>query len=307
MNEQESPAKKSYKRLGKYALKIAVSALALYFVFTKIDFRQSMESIRNLNPLYFWSGFGLFILSQVVSVVRLGYICRAEEMDLPFGYNLRLYFVGMAYNLFLPGGVGGDAYKAILFSGKFGVKVKKVLRALLYDRLSGLLAIAVLIVFLASVVDLPGSWPYRHWYYLLSAMGVLISWLLLRWISKQYRSFFSATLLLALAVQFLQALAILMFASSLEGGLLTFPEHYPSLMLIFFSSSVATAIPVFLGGIGAREAVFGGMALWLGMNEQVMVQTAILFSISTILGSLPGIPLDWMGRRARGNEVAQSR
>lgn len=297
MNAEEKNKKSAHRRIGKYALKIVVSALALYFVFTKIDFRQSVESIRNLNPLYFWSGFSFFILSQLVSVIRLGYICRAEEMHIPFGFNLRLYFVGMAYNLFLPGGVGGDAYKAILFSGKFGIKVKKVLRALLYDRLSGLLAIAVSIVFLASVVDLPGNWPYRHWYYLLSVAGVILSYLFLRWISKQYQAFFSVTLLLALAVQFLQALSIVMFASSLEGGLLALPENYPALMLVFFSSSVATAIPVFLGGIGAREAVFGGMALWLGLNEQLMVQTAILFSISTILGSLPGIPLDWMGKR----------
>lgn len=288
-----------------YVIKLLVSAAALYFVFTKIDLQETLNTLRSIQIRLFVYAILLYLLSQVLSAIRLGRMLHAEGVEIPLGFNLRMYLIGMAYNLFLPGGIGGDAYKAMVFVRRTGQSYKKVVRALLYDRLSGLLAIALFIVTLASVIPLEGWWPLRPWYYILAPLGILLTAIYLRIFSPQYLKVYHESVLLALMVQAIQVFSIVLLFKSIPDaeiswlGMLKF-------MLIFLVSSVATAIPVFLGGIGAREAVFGGMAVWLGLQAGQMVQTAILFSILTIIASFPGLPLDWIRKqRPKQSEIAE--
>lgn len=279
-----------------YLLKLLVSAAALYFVFTKIDLQQTLSTLRSIDLRLFLYALLLYFLSQIFSAVRLGRMLYAEEVNIPFGFNLRMYLIGMAYNLFLPGGIGGDAYKAMVFVRRTEQRYKPIVRALLYDRLSGLLAIGLLMVALASVIPLPGWWPMRPWYYLLAPAGIILTAVYLKLVSPQYLRVYHESVLLSLMVQSIQILTVILLLKSipsLDAGWLTLLKF----SLIFLVSSVATAVPVFLGGIGAREAVFGGMAVWLGLPAEGLIQAAILFSILTIVASFPGLPLDWLRKR----------
>ena len=56
-----------------------------------------------------------------------------------------LYYVGMFYNALLPGGIGGDAYKAYKFEKSFNKGYKLIIKSLLIDRVSGLFAIFILL------------------------------------------------------------------------------------------------------------------------------------------------------------------
>lgn len=298
--EKSSKSQRRWRRpLRKstmYLLKLLVSVAALYFVFTKIDLRQTLDTLRSIHLNLFIYALVLYLFSQVLSAIRLGRMLHAEGVHIPLGFNLRMYLIGMAYNLFLPGGIGGDAYKAMVFVRRTGHTYKPVVRALLYDRLSGLMAIVLFMVTLASIIPLTGWWPFRAWYYLLAPAGVLLAALYLKLFSPQYLKVYHETVLLALMVQFIQILAMILLLKSIPGvesGWLMLLKF----SLIFLTSSVATAVPVFLGGIGAREAVFGGMAVWLDLPAELMVQSAILFSILTIIASFPGLPLDWIRKR----------
>src|SRR6476646_11862338 len=65
-------------------------------------------------------------------------------MHLPEWRNIKLYWMGMFYNLFLPGSISGDAYKVVLLKKRYDSSYKKTSAAVLLDRFSGLLALGLI-------------------------------------------------------------------------------------------------------------------------------------------------------------------
>ena len=125
------------------ALKIGVSALLIYFIFTKINFTDVIKTLKTGNPLYLLLGTLLVLISKVIASYRLNLYFHQIGIRITQGSNLRLYFLGMFYNLFLPGGIGGDAYKGYVVQKRFKSGAKKVVSVLLLDRLSGMLLIFI--------------------------------------------------------------------------------------------------------------------------------------------------------------------
>ncbi len=69
-------------------------------------------------------------------------------------YNLRLYYTGMFYNLFLPGGVGGDVYKVMVLK-KRELSILSATKATLLDRVTGLLVLLSLMIISANFIVVP--------------------------------------------------------------------------------------------------------------------------------------------------------
>ena len=91
----------------------------------------------------------------------------------------------MFYNLFLPGGIGGDAYKGFVIQRKFKVKTKKVVGALLLDRLSGMLLIIIYTCAFIALVELPFLKGLNWVFWLFIPVGLMIFWL----ITKRFFSY----------------------------------------------------------------------------------------------------------------------
>src|SRR5437868_15460208 len=93
-----------------------------------------------------------FILSKIFSSFRLNINFRNIGLHLPEKKNLKLYWLGMYYNLFLPGAISGDAYKVVLLNRKYQASYKKTSAAVLLDRFSGLLALGIILSIYGVVV-----------------------------------------------------------------------------------------------------------------------------------------------------------
>ena len=136
------------------ALKIAFSVLLIYLVFTKVEIAEVWAVIKSANVFYLILALLFFIISKIVAAFRLNLYFRLLKIPLSHKSNLQLYLLGMFYNLFLPGGIGGDAYKGYLIKKTFDIKTKKVVSVLLLDRLSGLLLLfiyaCILVLFIKS-------------------------------------------------------------------------------------------------------------------------------------------------------------
>ncbi|NJM79364.1 MAG: flippase-like domain-containing protein, partial [Flavobacterium sp.] len=84
-------------------------------------------------------------ISKLIASYRLNIYFSNIRIYLPQWKNIKLYWLGMFYNLFLPGAISGDAYKVILLRRKYYVPYKKITAAVLLDRLSGLLALGIIL------------------------------------------------------------------------------------------------------------------------------------------------------------------
>src|SRR5437773_6592381 len=92
------------------------------------------------------------MLSKLFSAFRLNIYLRNIRIELPEWENIKLYWLGMFYNLFLPGSISGDGYKVILLKRKFNSSYKKTSAAVLLDRFSGLTALGLILAAYGIVV-----------------------------------------------------------------------------------------------------------------------------------------------------------
>ena len=99
------------RKLLTTALKTVISLFLIYFIFTKIDFREVLYVLKSANWMWLVAALLLFVLSKFLNALRLNLYFHAIGAPLTHLSNLKLYLLGMFYNLFLPGGIGGDAYK----------------------------------------------------------------------------------------------------------------------------------------------------------------------------------------------------
>ncbi|HEY0667897.1 MAG TPA: lysylphosphatidylglycerol synthase transmembrane domain-containing protein, partial [Sphingobacteriaceae bacterium] len=129
----------------KIVLKIGITALSLYLVFKKVDPKDLKSAFSTTNPLFLLAALIFFVISQVISASRLNSFFKGIGLHISEGYNFRIYLLGMFYNLFLPGGIGGDGYKVFLLKKLHKTSARKLLWAIFFDRLSGLWALALII------------------------------------------------------------------------------------------------------------------------------------------------------------------
>src|ERR1700748_1748009 len=166
VNEAEEEIKPKTRKqknwnIVKTILKIAVTVGLLIWVFSKVPFTQVKDRLLHAN--YWWMLAALIsvLLSMVVSSWRLLSFFKSIGLKLDWRFNLRLYFLGLCYNVLLPGGIGGDGYKIYLLHKRYKLPTKKVFWAILFDRLSGFWAIGAIVVGLIILIP---SFPYHLGY-----------------------------------------------------------------------------------------------------------------------------------------------
>jgi uncharacterized membrane protein YbhN (UPF0104 family) len=278
----EPPAAPAWRRHAVLVVKLAFMAGALWLVARHLDLPALARTLRYARPGWLAVAAALFIASKLLASVRLNEYFRAIGLIISEGYNLRLYWLGMFYNLFLPGGIGGDGYKVYLLGRQFPGRRTAIFRALLLDRLSGMVALLVLLLLLFAATDYPGWW--RAGALALVPLGLGLSYILGRWWFGEFRGAFGRTSWQALGVQgaqVLQAWALLAALGAAGGPVLPY-------LLVFLASSIAAVLPLTVGGLGARELTFLYGAKLFALNAPVAVSVSVLFYVITALVSLAG-------------------
>ncbi|MEM9936751.1 MAG: lysylphosphatidylglycerol synthase transmembrane domain-containing protein, partial [Bacteroidota bacterium] len=190
------------------AIKILVSGLAIYFVFQKINWLEVWKVIQTAHPAYVLLGLVFFGLSKLIAAFRLYAFLKAHKVPLSHRTNLKLYLLGMFYNLFLPGGIGGDGYKVFWLNKQYGSEVKPTILSLLLDRFNGLSALAFLAML--SFLAVPLEFPYKLPMVLVGLVLMYpIYYLVIRQFFPTYQSVFLYTSFLSLLVQLSQMVCIL--------------------------------------------------------------------------------------------------
>jgi uncharacterized membrane protein YbhN (UPF0104 family) len=278
--------RKKRNRIIKFVVKLVLTVLAVWFVFRKIDFPEFVHTLRHCNYFYFTLAVLFFMLSKAGSAFRQNELYSAAGIRLRTTYNLKLYAVGMFYNLFLPGSIGGDAYKVYLLKNAHPtLSTRKLISASLLDRISG---VVILFVMMCGFLLLSSLQSLGNWFMLGTAAALVLAipfhYLVVRLFFKTFVSKFRITTLQSLLVQAGQVLCALclMRAVRIDG-------HEMDYLSLFMLSSVVAVLPFTIGGVGARELVFVYCAQWLFIDKEVAVVFSMLFFIVSALSSLPGL------------------
>jgi len=282
MEASPKPGSKKGKIL-KLLLKIAVTIACLWYVATKINFTNAAQAIKNANWFYLFIALVFFIVSKTIAALRLNLYFRDINIHLPGIKNIKLYWLGMFYNLFLPGAISGDAYKVVVLTKKYNVPYRKTAAAVLIDRFSGLVALGLILAGYGIIV-LPSVF-YAGLIVTGAVLGCITLYLITRFWFSDYIKSLVPTFFLGIAVQVSQVVCIYFILLSLH-----LPLQQSAWIFIFLAAAVITVLPLSLGGgLGTREFVFREGALFFLLNPNVAVVISLLFYLCTVVGSLPGL------------------
>lgn len=281
MDLTQPPLKKAFLTV----LKICVSAFALYLVFRKINLQQIIDILKQVNWLFLLLSLLFMNLSQVVSTIRLKSLLLNIGININFWQNLKLYYKGMFFNLFLPGGIGGDGLKAYILNRQYHRSLKKIVSCLILDRLSGLTGL----VFLGGVCFMFSSYfQTAKWITWIVFPAIVLAYpafyIVIRFIFKSHSNSFAKVSFLGLLVNLVQTLSVLALFLSIS-----LQNQFIEYLSVFYFATAAMVFPFTIGGIGIRELVFVIAPGYLPVNAQTGVTFCLIFFVLNAISSLSGL------------------
>ena len=272
------------KRRLKTLIKILVSAGAMIIVFRAIDWDQTRNILVAAHPGYLFMAIVLFVFSKVSSAFRLNVYFRNIGLVLSEWENVKLAWLGMFYNLFLPGGIGGDGYKVYLLHKRSGISARLLAAGALVDRLSGMIALGALACVGFFFLDLKQVPVWLN--YLILMAGLLafpVFYGLKVLIFKSFTKGFLITSLYSCLTQGLQVICAYFLLLSLG-----VTDQYLEYQVLFLVSSVVAVLPFTIGGVGARELTFILGHEFLMIDKNTAVAFSLMFFLITLFVSVFG-------------------
>jgi len=273
--------KQNVKKTAKLIGKLAITLGALYMVFNKVDFSALGGLLQKSSPALLVLAFLLFFLAKILEAFRSNYFFRAIGLKINEPTNVKLYFLGLFYNLFFPGGIGGDSYRVYWIKKRYEIKLKELIGSFLLNRISGLLALSSLL--LISIVFLSIEIAYSYWFFALIPFAFLVYFGVLKKFFQRYLQTIVPTSILSFGIQLLSiASAHLLLVS------LGITDSFGDYWFIYLLSGLAFIIPITIGGIGSRELVFLYGADFLAIDLNICIALSLLIYCMRVLSSLAG-------------------
>jgi uncharacterized membrane protein YbhN (UPF0104 family) len=273
---------KKLKNIAAGILKIVVSFFAILFVLSKIDVAEIASAMKSASMFSLILAILFYSVSKIVSAQRTLLIVRSYKIPVSVSDNLKLYWKGMFYNLFLPGGIGGDAYKAVVLSKLNNGKLLHSASAMLLDRIAGAIALVCL-----ALVFFPFTAISKGWIWIsFTGIPFFIAgfYFLIVLINPDLKIVIPKLLGWSFIVQILQILTamFILIAYGIE-------EKYASYILLFLVSSLAAMLPLSVGGVGIREVVFLTGSGILSTDQNYSVTISFTFYLISLIVALPGV------------------
>lgn len=303
---------KNFKPIAVLLLKILVSAGLLIYFFTRIHIERFVQTFATADPWYITLALIVYLASQVVGVVRWMVLVRPLGFETSFKALVYYYLIGMFFNLFAPGTVGGDVGRIYYLARdgdpnvdkKWGGATMHAAVSVFIDRVIGM---AVLVwlgavgLFLYPQYAIPTT--VRLVTYALAGGFILGGLLLpvlrrilpadghpvvvkLRVALRSYRAHWQAipqAILLSLVVHFVQAWIHLLLGRAIHIDI-----PYSFCIIIYPLVGTFSALPVSLGGLGLREGGYLYLFQFIGVRSEKGVAFGLLLFAIVAVDSLVG-------------------
>jgi glycosyltransferase 2 family protein len=132
------------------ALGLAVNAALVALAFSLLGFviwqnRAKIHDVfsRHLDLRLLALAFAIYMVGIVLTFVRWFFLVRVIESRFALSATMLLGFIGLVFNLVIPGAVGGDLIKAA-YLVRMHIKKTQAIASMVIDRIIGLLALFVL-------------------------------------------------------------------------------------------------------------------------------------------------------------------
>lgn len=288
-------------------LRLLVTLAILFLLWRTFDGATAMTLVLSADPLWLLAAVAALTGQTVLSALRWRLTAQRLGQTFPVGHAIREYYLSLLVNQSLPGGVLGDAGRAVRARHEAGLK--RAGQAVVFERLAGqLMLYAVTITAVAWVWINPAEPDLPDWVLhmvALTSVGLVVAMLCLRWMargtnaaSRQFcdwtQAFANAVLaldvlprqvILSLGTTILNLLAFALCAQAI-GTTLPLMAVMIVVPLILFTM----LIPVSVSGWGLREGAAAALFPVIGATATEGFAASMAFGLMFLVSALPGVP-----------------
>jgi glycosyltransferase 2 family protein len=304
-----------------FLIKLLVSTGLIVFFLTQIHIERFLGTLLSAKFSYIALALVVYLLSQVLSAGRWMVLARPLGFKNPFKEFVIHYLIGMFFNLFAPGTVGGDVSRVYYLArnektrwDKVGWAVSTVPAAVsvFMDRAVGMTALVWLgAIGLVLFPEYPIPSPIRSLTFAL-AVGLVVGSaavpllrrflpedghpivVKLRLALRAYHSQWSVipkAMVLSFLLHLIQAWIHVLLGWALQ---IEIPFSYS--IILYPLVGTFAAIPISLNGIGLREGGYLFLLGLIGVNAEKGVAFGLLLFLVVAVDSLIGGVLFLMNR-----------
>ncbi len=302
------------KKVAIPFIKIIISVALIVFLLTKLGWHEIFSQFSTANPWWILLGIIAFSLSNFLGSVQWYLLMRSRGIELPLSQVISYYYVGLFFNNFLIGYIGGDAIRIYDISKSSG-NSSHAISTVFFDRLIGFVMLTTLalvaalvwrnifqsrtIIFIIFIIFV--CWIISFIVLFNEQFAKKIGWIFrfilppkisdkVREVYSSINSFkhdknaISSVILISFVIQTLRILVH--FFAALSVGL---NAHIKYFFIFIPVIALLASLPISIGGIGIRES--SGVALFSHVNSfqpETIVAMEFLAYIIGLLSTIPG-------------------
>lgn len=311
------------KKILVPVLKVALASVLVYWlIHTKKITAEPFIQLWSIPWLTFFVIGTVFILI-IINNYRWLLLLQGQQIQSSVRETLPLTFIGLFFNLAMPGAVGGDVIKAYYIAqDQPGTKVRAA-TSVLMDRIVGLYAMALIALF-AILTHLDTIMSSNHLkplalFIVCLSLGFTVFFILgfsegIRthdWTEKMLKKLPGGKIIERIydAVhdyrrgkkQFLLGICLSIIVQSLSifcfyiiGTSLHYEITMGALFFIVPLGLIAMAVPLSPGGVGVGQYVFLALFSWYGLSENLGPTLITIYQVVQALLGLIGVPFYFM-------------
>ena len=301
-------------------LRIAVFAALVVWLAQRLDW-ASLKEVREhaiAHPLGLLGGVAFMLLTCFAAALRWRGLLAAQDVALPAGRVMSIFFIGQFFNTFMLGACGGDMVRIYYILRDTTARRTETATSVLIDR-----GIGVLVQILFGSLLIAVEWTLfsaqpalrtAALVLLAGGSGALLASAVLLWknifdywpwlarfaaarplgrrVRRAYEEFFCyrrrpRALLIAVFYSLLNLLFQIAAAACL-GQSLGIQASFGSYLVFLPIISVLTALPLTPGGFGVREGLFMLLFQTVGVNNHQAFLLSVLFYATGLVWNLVG-------------------
>lgn len=278
-----------YKRIAIF-LKAAISIGILLYLINIIDWDR-------LKTLGIEAVFGVLIavVINLLALVLLSFrwkklLSMQNKKQLSTISLYKGYLVGMFFNIFLPGSIGGDVVRIKYGADHAGIGIKESTLIVFIERLLGF--VALMLVFAVGVfynAEMLIQIDMQTNHLILIAVGVVVILVLVKYLVVRYIKIDATSFFLIIALSIIPHLGNVLSVAILAWSIGT-TIALSKLLFILPLVQIATMLPISLGGLGVREGVLAGLLALFGIVTGDGVIISLMMFLALVIVGLFGLP-----------------
>ena len=314
-------------------IRVFGSTFLIFWMLSKIEWNKVIEIAKEGSLFYFIAAFIAIQLTVFSSILKWKMLVDSSlkqdnKQNASFFKLGRFYYIGLFFNNFLPGSVGGDVVRIYYLGRITGVPIATA--SVAFERITS--GIALIVIAFFSSISMEAARPYL--FTTILVLGIILILLFLlgkivkkmkdragvngkatdlpmnRWFLKLKKTLLNTgkvalkyrkedvkwwLTIITLSLLFQIGLAWINDLLFLSIGI---DIPWIDLLMIITLISVITMLPISVNGLGVREGCYVLFFKELGVPAEISLTISLLFFIFVSISSLAG-GLFWMAERGK--------